>query len=551
MRMQWLSALALLGLVLARPLPTRAGEKEATPPVLVARVHSIERVFENARLIARLAGKEEIGRQLEGVIKAKVGPKGLEGIDHKRPLGLYAKIGDDLNDVAAVVMIPISDEKAFLDLLENLNFPAKKGTDGAYAIEPNGPLPVALYFRFAHKYAYFTAINVESINRALLVPPAIIFPARHNAMASLSIRLDMLPKVAKQIALQQVDDAIAREKEKTPTGMTEKQRQMRDKLSDAVGAKIGAVLREGHLLNAQIDIDHATKQLKAEVSLTAKAGSRLAADFEDIGKSASLFGAWVRGENAASFLVHLALPKELRQFIGAALEDGIKQGLAKEQDQGKREQVMHLMKALEPTLKAGELDAALVVRGPYQDKTYTLITGFRLKDGLKVAKVIRGLLKDLPPTERELIKINAETVGDVKVHRIDAQGKYDAQAREIWGDQPIYVAFRPNAVIAVIGHNGLAAIKDALAAEPKASAPIRFQIAVARLAPTFAKTQAQRQALRKAFGPGDAGDLRIAVHGGDGLRLSLTADLSVLQFMAQFYPTLGKVKTEPAAAPTN
>src|SRR5207237_314735 len=164
MRMRWLPALALVGLA-AAPLPARAGEKPDKAPMVVVRIRSIDAVLDNVKLLATLAGKEEFGRQLEGIIKAKTGPKGLEGIDTKRPLGFYTRIGSDLSDVAGVAMIPVSDEKAFLSLLENVGFPAKKAADGAYTIEPTGPLPVPLEFRFGNDYAYFTAINVDAISK--------------------------------------------------------------------------------------------------------------------------------------------------------------------------------------------------------------------------------------------------------------------------------------------------------------------------------------------------------------------------------------------------
>jgi len=548
--MQSLPALALLGLVVASPLPIRAGEKETTPPVMVMRVRSLENVFENVKLFARLAGKEELGRQLEGIIKAKTGPKGLEGIDQKRPFGFYTKVGNDLSDVAGVLMIPIADEKAFLSLLENVNFPAKRTTDGGYTIEPNSPLPVQLDFRFAHNYAYFTAINLEAISKANLVSPATVFPAGNKACVSMTIRLDLIPDVAKQIALQQVDDFLAREKEKKPPQETEKQRELREKVLDTVAARMGAVIREGHALNAHVDIDQATKQLKAEVSLTAKPNSRLATGLEDLGKSTSLFGALVSGENALSVLLHVAIvPKEFRSAFVGAVEDGIKQGLAKEKDEVKREHARRFLKSLEPTLMAGEMDGTVVLRGPSPDKTYTLIGGFKLKDGLEVEKAMRGALKDLPPTERAKVKLDAETIGDVKVHRIDAQGKYDAKAREAFGDNPIFVAFRPDAVIAVVGHDGLAAVKEALMAQPKVTSPARVQFDVARLVGAFSKTDAQTDPFRKVFtAAGNSGAVRIAVEGGDALRLSFAADLSVLEFMGYF--VLAKARVEPTAAPS-
>jgi hypothetical protein len=431
-------------------------------------------------------------------------------------------------------MIPISDEKAFLDLLANVNFPAKKGANDVYTIEPNGPLPVPLDFRFANGYAYVTAINVDAISKANLIAPATAFPAGQTALASATVRLDRIPDVAKQIALQQIDDALAKEKEKRPPQETEKQRALREKTLDALAAGAAAVIREGKELDAQLNLDEASKQLTAALALTAKSGSKLAAGFDELGKSKSLFGAWMGGENAMSALVHVAVPKELREAFTAAVEEGVKQGLAKEKDEAKRAQAKQFLKSLEPTLRAGELDAALALRGS-EGKKYTMLVGVKLKDAAEVQKTVRELLKELPPGERAAIKLDAQTVGGMKVHEVHAQSKYDAKTREAFGDNPIYVAFRPDAVLVVLGENGLAAMKTAVAGEAAVTAPAQFQMALGRLVPSFAKTDEQKAAFRKVFGPDTPGQIRAAVEGGPALRLRFSADLSVVEFMGLYF----------------
>jgi hypothetical protein len=535
MRLRYVSALALACLVAAWPSPSRAGEQAGNQPVLTVRIRSLQSIFGNVQLFARLAGKEEFGRQIEGIIKAKVGPKGLEGIDQKRPIGFYTNVGSDLSNVAGVAMIPIADEKAFLDLLENLNFPAKKGNDGVYTIEPNGPLPVPIQFRLAHKYAYVTAINVEAINKDKLISPDKIFAAGKAALASLSIRLDLIPDVAKQIALQQVDDAIAREKEKKPPHETEKQRELREATLDAVAVRMGQVIRQGQLLNADLDIDQASNKIKAEVSLAAKPGSKLASGIEQLGKTTSEFASLVSRDNAFSALFHVTLPTDLASRFDGVVEEGAKKELGKEKDAKKREHARVLLKALEPTLRAGELDTAVVLRGPSSDHKYTFIGGIKLKDGLEVDKALRQLLPEIPPAERAMIKLDAETIGDVKVHRVDAQAKYDPKARELLGDNPVYIAFRPDAAIVVGGADGLAAIKEAVAAQPQGTAPVRVQLSVERLVQIVAKTEEQKNLVRKSFTGGNTGEISVALQGGDALRLSFTADLSILRFAGQFY----------------
>src|SRR5690242_17824868 len=132
MRLRWLPCGVVLGLLLL-PAAARPGEKQEGgedkklhgPPTLVLRVRSLDTVLGNVKLFARLAGKEELGNQLEDLIKIKAGPDGLNGVDLTRPFGLYARASEDLTEASVVGLIPVADEKTFLGLLENLNLKAK------------------------------------------------------------------------------------------------------------------------------------------------------------------------------------------------------------------------------------------------------------------------------------------------------------------------------------------------------------------------------------------------------------------------------------------
>src|SRR5688572_2529478 len=120
----WLMVPALL--VLFPNSAIEAGAP-AAPPTFVVRVRSIDTLIENAKLLVTLAGREEIAQQVEGLIKAKIGVKGLEGIDTKRPIGAYGRFGKEIDDIAGAVLVPIADEKAFVGLLEDQNFVVTKG----------------------------------------------------------------------------------------------------------------------------------------------------------------------------------------------------------------------------------------------------------------------------------------------------------------------------------------------------------------------------------------------------------------------------------------
>ena len=86
MRRRFLPLVAIIGVMLA---PCYVPTEE---PTVIVRVPSVNQLMDNAKFFLTLLGQEEIGKQLEGFLKAQVGVKGLEGIDTKRPFGFYGTV---------------------------------------------------------------------------------------------------------------------------------------------------------------------------------------------------------------------------------------------------------------------------------------------------------------------------------------------------------------------------------------------------------------------------------------------------------------------------
>jgi hypothetical protein len=365
-----------------------------------------------------------------------------------------------------------------------------------------------------------------------------VFPPQKTAAVSASVRLDLLPQAAKQLILGQVEDNLAKEREKAVPGETDKQRNFRVQVLTEVGQRVKMLLDDGGEINAEADINRQSKQLSAGISLTAVGSSKLAKNIADLGKSASLFAGLAGPDTAARGLVHFLPRESVRQAFEAIIDDATAKALAHFQDDAKRKQAETLVKALTPTLKSGDVDAAFNFSKPAGGKNYNLVVGLKLKDGAALGKAVRDLatelLKDIPAAEAAKVKLDAEAVGSVKIHRIDAQEKYDAKAKIVFGDNPIYVAFRDDAFFLAIGEDGLGAMKKALAGQSAAASPFQLTAALVRLGALLAKSDEQRDAAAKLFAGADEGRVSLTVEGGKALQLRLAADLSVVEFFSRF-----------------
>jgi hypothetical protein len=530
------------------PFPVRAGDKPAkTPPTVVVRVKSLQTVIDHAKLLTALAGREGIANQIEGLIKAKVGAKGLSGVDPDRPFGFYGSIGKELNDVVGVLVVPIADEKEFLSTLENFNYPAKKGKDDLYTISVGNiasPLP-DVQLRFSNKYAYFSALNPDALKKTNLADPGSLFPAQQTASVSATLRLDQIPPTAKDILRAQVEQELEKAKEKGPKGESAAQREFRLKALDELAKRVDMILEQGAESSVELDVNKEKNEFSASFRLSGKAGTELAKAIQKAGQDKSLFGSFPKEGTAARGHLHFLLKEDMAKAFEKAILDNMEKGVNKISDEDKRKQAQAVIDGLKPTLRAGEIDSAVSFYGPGPKKHFGLVVAIKLREGDKLAKTVRELaeqtLKEIPPAEAAKIKLDAETVAGVKIHRIDAQENYDAKAKEVFGDNPLYVAFRSDAVFIAVGEDALTPLKKAVADQQAEVAPVfLFEVSLVRLAPLMAKKEAEAKALQELLKSEEDGTIRFTVTGGAALQAQLTTRLSVVRLIGQIAATEGR-----------
>jgi hypothetical protein len=529
----WLMVPALIVLI-----PTgmvRAGEP-AAPPTFVVRVRSIDTLIQNAKLLVTLAGREEIAQQVEGLIQAKIGAKGLEGIDTKRPLGAYGRFGKEIDDIAGAVLVPIADEKAFVGLLEDQNLMVTKAKDGLYTVQTGTPIEV--YIRFANRYAYLTAMNPSAIDKDKLPDPMQVL-GKVGPTFSASLRIDQLPEAARQIASAQIEQGLDDALQKEVPNETPAQKDLRIAAAKETIKMLIGIIKEGAEMKVSVDLDGQKKQIAANLSLSGKPGTGLAKAIQDVGQRPSQFGALRSPEAAFRGAVHVVLPEEMKKSLAKLLEEATSQGIEKIQDDAKRAQAAKLLEALAPTIRAAEADAVVQLIGPDASRKYAVLAAVKVAEARKLGKVVEELIQDAlrqaPAQVKGRVQLNAITIGDTKVHRFELPDdkKEIEKLRELTGETNLHVAFGNNAVFVAVGKAGLDLLKNTVNTKSAGASPLfLLEVDMARLG-ALAPTQELRNAAKQMFAGGKDSMIRVAVEGGAALRLSITTPLAVVQFLAQ------------------
>lgn len=530
LRMKMLAVVAALIL----PVALRADEK----PAIIVKMKSVEGLLADVRYIAKLAGQEEALKQAEGILDGFKGKEGLGGIDIKRPIGMYATITAGLQDSSVVVLVPIADEKAFIEFLGNFMIKAEKGDDGIYTIDniPNAPIPLTVYFRFENKYAYVTLMEKGNIDKKKLLAPEKVLAGAADEVLSASVKLGELPDVLKQIVLTQVENAVAEVKEKKGENEPPAVTKLRETAADMFLARIKDVINDGEEVSLKLKVDTKADDIAVDFWFKPKAGSQLAKDMESAGKGTSLFTGLAGKDDAVSFLASVVIPEQIRKAMVPAIEAGIKDALAQEKDENKKALMKKAFDAVMPTLKAGEIDAAVSVRGPDKNGHITAVAGIKIAEGKGVEAFVREVVKIVPEKDKDKIMLDAASAGDVKIHKIVAEDM-DAEAKKVLGSTSVYFAIRDDAALVAFGADGLSALKEAIAIKGGTNpALLSVAVSVARVAAMNPmEAEKANKAVKDVFGgsPNGADLVTVSAEMKDGLRVKINVKAKVISLGAK------------------
>jgi hypothetical protein len=530
----------VLSFVLSCLLPlasASAAEEGPVQPSLVIRFNSLEQLLADARYLAKLADREELVKQVESLLKARAGEKGLDGFDPKKPIGFYANIGPNGIDSTGALLVPVADEKALLGLLEKLAIKVEKGKEGVYSVFPEqSPFPVL--FRFARGYAFVT-LGIPGNEKVLLkdsnLDPAIVFPKGPDGAASLTLHIDRIPTKLKELLLGQTELRLAGLKDREAPGETKAQHDFRVALLDEVGTRFKSALKDGGEVSLRLDIDRTNGDLNVSASFAGKPGSQLAAEITDLGKVKSLAASLLGSESAMSLAAAVVLPEKLRKALEPVVEEGLKKDAERVKDATLREATERVIRALMPTIRASELDGGTVLRGPAADGTYALLAAVRLQNGKQLEKEFREVMKRLESetgtSGTPKVTFDLEKAGSVSIHRME-RPKSEVEFRKLFGDRPVYFAFRDDALLAGAGEKALDALKETVAATPKPGKLLQAEMSLSRLAPALGvSNQAMPEAAKRAFADNkDADKIRLTLEGGSALQLKLAMKAPLITF---------------------
>jgi hypothetical protein len=511
--------------------------------VAVVSIRSVDGLLSDIRYVLTLAGQEDKAKQLDGLIDALTGGKGLLGVDTKKPLGAYLNM-PALGDRPPVIgYIPITRDKDFLDLLKQLNCQTKKGDGDIYELSQ----PISeqkFYLRFANQHVYVSDAAAR-LEGKLADPATFLSNANRDNTVTAQVRLDQIPKEYKQLLQQLIEMELAKNQEKKPD---ESNAEHQGRLAGMKMARdaIVELIEQGQDVRLSLNVDQKNHAISAELSLSAKSGSTLASRFDGFSSTQSVFSGLAK-DSAANVLVYLPLAKELQTQIGKAWDSNLQEAIKAEKDPVVRAQIQKIIDVLEPTIKSDSLDFAIALRGPLADKKYVPVFGLRVKQGRKLEQLLREVARDPKIADKAVIKLEHDKAKDgTAIHLVQPKEPAPDEVKQRLGTTDIYVAVREDVAVVTLGSNGLAVIKetiDTLGKAPPGTAPLQVDVALSKLVPLADqdddKVQKVMEAVNKVFAGPDKGkdQIRLSLKGGSAtLRLRLEMNAEIVKLAPHLVP---------------
>lgn len=524
----WLLSLALVACVSA---PASALEK----PTLLIRLASVDTLTAKGKYLAKLLDQADLFEQAEGFLKAFTGPRGIDGLDNKKPLGLYGRLGPNGLDSEVVILAPIADQDKFLTFLKKNGFPAEPGKEGLYRIDlPSVPLPG--FLRFANGYVYFNLGREEALDEKNLVKPESILPVDQIGLMTVMLDLEQVPDTMRRLALQFIEDQRKIAADKIPDTLNPVEKSLQILLQEFGFDSLKNIVKEGGPIVFQTDIDETKEALSVRLSFAAQGDTKLSKDLAEMGKAASVAAGALPADAVLRGSLNITLPAKIASGL-AAYEKNLKAELAKQNDPRVRTAVEGLYDAVMPTVKAGIVDIGFAIAPTVGGKHAIVTTGQVVKGGT-IETALKGVLDLIPANDRRKIRleVDMDKVGKTNVHgaRIDT---LDAEGKRLLGDGSVTFALRDDALLVAIGERSAEVLKQSVVAAPRPIGVGSLSVSVSKMLGVIPEDEMKRvePAFKKALmaNPKGSDKVVMTLQGGKELRLELTVPALVLQIVGE------------------
>jgi hypothetical protein len=553
-----LSPLPILAFLLAAPLSAapRPGERAEGPPI-IGQAKSLHDLLEMTKTLVKNVAGAELNKEFEAHVLPDLDFGKLPGIDPKRPFGLYGTIDADLAKCRVVVLIPVTGEKQFLDMLQQFEIPVNKGKDpGTFDFVTPPDVPFPLSGRIHKEYAYIAVGGADVIEPKVIIDPKDVINEKEKAVAYLALKLDRVPPETKKNLV----GLLRQHTEQLAEGIREPELKAAFTAARNLGFRwLRLLAEETKEIALRLDADTKNGDLTLEFTLDPNSKSPLAEAIAKRKPTQNAFAS-IAGPDTVQrmFITAPLFADEAKEAWVKLIEFG-ESDLAKNPPPPEVEGLVKaVLKSLKANVESGNMDLAVAIRGPNKDGFYNVVGAVHCKEGAQLEKAIKEGVKGLGQAAG-YFKFDAAKVSGLSVHEIDLTSEAQDIAKAVFGNgNKGYFAFGKDALYAAYGPDAMTLIKEAIEAKPgpaavfdSSSDPKKATELMKKIIPPDNPNVA-RQVRWLGLGASEAGalgGLKVTVDGGDKLKIRATVNTGMLIRMGLgFFASEAKPAPGPAVA---
>jgi hypothetical protein len=428
-------------------------------PVAVVTIASINKLMQDTNYISSLAGKPEAG----GMFQMMAGTF-TQGIDTTKPIAILVPMVNGMPEPIAV--IPTSNVKTVLKRLEAQTGPVDELDDGTLVIAVG---PNVVYIRQSGEWAV-AAKTREVLNMAPADPTTLFNGMGNNYDLAFRVQMQQIPADTRDMLVSQMRQGFEQAMAQQGGDDEESTREMAEGTLD----QLQMMIEESDEINFGINVDQTAKEIAADFSYTALAGSKLASLYGNQKSIPSAFASVVR-ENAAAYL-HVASSispdavEMTRSSINSSLgviRNGIDNSddMSPEQKAKFNELVERLIDLYVDSVSEGKADMGGMLLANEDD--FRFVFGGFVSDGNEAAQIVKDLAAEVeketagkPDAPRFLF--DQGNYNGVTMHVVEADvPEREEEARRMFGETlQVHIGTGPKAVYLAVGKESETTLKE-------------------------------------------------------------------------------------------
>lgn len=498
----------------------QAAAPATTKPVAVVAFSGYNELKADIGYIGKLGDNPELALAIEVLLKLALQNRGLEGLDKTRPWGLIVQLDaakfaqgvhkpDDA--MRGYGVVPVTDLKALLAVVEPALGKAKEGANGVYEVCKTSSPKKKFYVKQVGSWA-FLAKRPDDLAQTPDNPDELLTSLTKPYDLAIRFDLGSVPQEVRAQVLAQMKRQAQADLEKQKTTVSEEEYAVRKVLAERTLRAVSSGADDLADVTVGWALDNKAGKTSLDVTLMAKPDTKAARSLAALGEMQSNFAGfllpnatlnanWTGQFNQADSAEMLALVHLIRKRAMAEIE---KQPY--DQATVAAQLLDGLVDVVKDTLTAGRIDgggAAML-----EPERFTVVAGGFVANGEKLDATLRRLVDAVckeHPEVASAINWDAGEYKGVKLHTAHIPIPYEVEDRDkvvrligevaevvvATGKQSAYVAFGRQA------KETLKAALDKSAESATAKAlPLRVSMDLGtftKFAAVMGKTEAERQ----------------------------------------------------------